>query len=75
MFSEETNASKIAMVAMEERLRSRGCALFDVQLMTPHLRSMGAIAIPRGEYLRRLSDAIALQMDWSAETVTPSGQA
>ena len=58
MFSEEENASKVAMVAMEERLRACGVTLFDVQMMTPHLRSMGAVEIPRAEYLERLREAV-----------------
>ncbi len=42
MFSAEENASKVALVAMEEKLRLSGFELFDVQFLTPHLRSMGA---------------------------------
>jgi len=64
MFSAEENASKVALVAMAERLRARGYALFDVQFATPHLRSMGAVEIPRGEYLRRLSQAVSLPVDF-----------
>ena len=52
MFSEEENGSKVALVAMEEKLRTGGFVLFDVQMMTPHLKSMGAVEIPRAEYLR-----------------------
>jgi len=59
MFSEEENASKVALVAMEEKLRQCGFLLFDVQLMTPHLHSMGAVEIPRAEYLGRLREAAA----------------
>jgi leucyl/phenylalanyl-tRNA--protein transferase len=58
MFSSEPNASKAAMAAIFERLRSRGYVLFDCQLMTAHLSSMGARQIPRSEYLRRLADAV-----------------
>ncbi len=59
MFSEEENASKVALVAMEEKLRREGFELFDVQFVTPHLRSMGAVEIPRAEYLLRLRTAAA----------------
>jgi leucyl/phenylalanyl-tRNA---protein transferase len=59
MYSEEENASKVALVAMEEKLRLCGCALFDVQLMTPHLCSMGAVEIPRAQYLRMAAEAAA----------------
>jgi leucyl/phenylalanyl-tRNA---protein transferase len=60
MFSEEENASKVALVSMQEKLESRSFALFDVQLMTAHLRSMGAVEIPRPQYLRLLAEAAAL---------------
>jgi leucyl/phenylalanyl-tRNA--protein transferase len=58
MFSEEENGSKAALVAMEEKLRACGFVLFDVQMMTAHLRSMGAIEIPRVDYLQRLRSAV-----------------
>jgi len=61
MFSAEENASKVALVAMEEKLRLTDCELFDVQFLTPHLRSMGAVEIPRREYLERLHQAVAKQ--------------
>jgi leucyl/phenylalanyl-tRNA--protein transferase len=64
MFSEEENASKVAMVAMEERLREGGFLVFDVQMMTPHLKSMGAIEIPRAEYLRLLGAAVGTTADF-----------
>jgi leucyl/phenylalanyl-tRNA--protein transferase len=59
MFSRAPNASKAAMAAIFERLRSRGYALFDCQLKTAHLSSMGAVQITRSEYLRRLAEATA----------------
>jgi leucyl/phenylalanyl-tRNA---protein transferase len=59
MFRNEDNASKVALVRMEEGLRAAGFELFDVQLMAPHLRSMGAVEIPRRDYLARLRAAVA----------------
>jgi leucyl/phenylalanyl-tRNA--protein transferase len=64
MFSAEENASKVALVSMVERLRQAGCLLFDVQLMTSHLASMGAVAIPRSDYLRRLHEAVDAPNRW-----------
>jgi leucyl/phenylalanyl-tRNA---protein transferase len=64
MFSAEENASKVGLAAMEEKLRLSGFQLFDVQFLTPHLRSMGAVEIPRAEYLRRLRDAVKIVMEW-----------
>ena len=54
MFHRVTDASKVALVSLVERLRSRGFTLLDTQWVTPHLRRFGAIEIPRDEYLRRL---------------------
>ncbi len=61
MFSAMENASKQALAAVCERLLEKKILLFDVQLMTPHLRSMGAVEIPRSEYLARLREAAAVE--------------
>jgi leucyl/phenylalanyl-tRNA--protein transferase len=66
MFSEEENASKVALAAMEEKLRAEGFELFDVQFLTPHLRSMGAVEITRAEYLLKLHAATARDTRFSA---------
>jgi leucyl/phenylalanyl-tRNA--protein transferase len=58
MFHTETDASKVALVALVERLRAGGGVLFDVQWCTPHLASLGAIEITRDEYAARLTDAL-----------------
>jgi leucyl/phenylalanyl-tRNA--protein transferase len=56
-----TDASKIALAALVERMRARGLTLLDVQWVTPHLEQFGAIEVPRGDYLQLLQDA--LQVD------------
>jgi leucyl/phenylalanyl-tRNA--protein transferase len=55
MFYRVTDASKVACWATVELLRLDGVALFDVQWLTPHLRSLGAVELPRREYLRLLA--------------------
>ena len=60
MFHRATDASKVALAHLVDRLRSRGFALFDTQMVTPVTRSLGATEIPRAEYLRRLADAVTL---------------
>ncbi len=60
MFSRQTNASKIALVHLVEHLNASGYVLLDTQFTNPHLETMGAISIPRMEYLRRLSLAITV---------------
>ena len=54
MFHRETDASKVALVGLVERLNEQGFCLLDTQFMTPHLASMGAIEIPAKEYITRL---------------------
>jgi leucyl/phenylalanyl-tRNA--protein transferase len=60
MFHRETDASKIALIALVERLKARGFELLDTQWSTPHLERFGAIEIPRREYLSRLERALRL---------------
>ncbi|MXX18568.1 MAG: leucyl/phenylalanyl-tRNA--protein transferase, partial [Dehalococcoidia bacterium] len=57
MFHRATDASKIALLALCRFAPRDGIALIDVQLPTPHLDSLGAEAIPRAEYLRRIAAA------------------
>jgi leucyl/phenylalanyl-tRNA--protein transferase len=58
MFHRVTDASKVALVALVERLRARGFVLLDTQWTTPHLEQFGAVEIPRADYLRRLKAAL-----------------
>jgi leucyl/phenylalanyl-tRNA---protein transferase len=58
MFFRETDASKVCLVHLVERMRHRGYELLDIQFMTAHLRSFGAIEISRMDYERRLSNLI-----------------
>ena len=52
------DASKVALVHLVEHLRERGYTLLDIQQLTPHTARLGAMAIPRVEYLARLAKAI-----------------
>ncbi len=61
MFHRVTDASKVAMVALVERLRERGFVLLDTQWLTDHLVQFGAIEIPRRRYLRLLESALRVQ--------------
>jgi leucyl/phenylalanyl-tRNA--protein transferase len=58
MFSRARDASKVALVHLEEHLRRRGYALFDIQHVNEHTASLGAVEVPRREYLRRLREAL-----------------
>jgi leucyl/phenylalanyl-tRNA--protein transferase len=59
MFHRQRDASKVALMALVELMRTSGMSLLDVQWCKAHLASLGAIAIPRQEYLARLVDAVA----------------
>jgi leucyl/phenylalanyl-tRNA--protein transferase len=60
MFFRRRDASKVALLHLVLRLRERGFVLFDTQFVTEHTARLGAIEIPREEYLRRLRWAIGL---------------
>lgn len=57
MFHHETDASKVALMALVTRMRERGLTLLDIQWVTPHLAQFGAVEIPRSEYLILLREA------------------
>jgi len=59
MFHRATDASKVALVALVERLRQQEFVMLDTQWQTPHLRQFGTHEIPRVEYLEMLERAVA----------------
>ncbi|MDI6836176.1 MAG: leucyl/phenylalanyl-tRNA--protein transferase [Rhizobiaceae bacterium] len=59
MFARRTNASKICLVHLVERLRERGFTLLDTQFTTEHLKTFGAIDVPKDQYARLLEKAVA----------------
>ncbi len=60
MFARRSDASKIALVHLVERLRQQGFQLFDIQFLTEHTTRLGAVEIPRPVYLARLRKALAI---------------
>jgi leucyl/phenylalanyl-tRNA--protein transferase len=72
MFSRRTDASKIALAYLVDRLRLGGFTLFDAQFVTPHLRRLGATEISRGEYHRRLLAALDTPADFDAAGPPPA---
>jgi leucyl/phenylalanyl-tRNA--protein transferase len=58
MFHTATDASKAALVVLVDWLNDTGAELLDVQWVTDHLASLGAVALPRPEYLDRLARAV-----------------
>ncbi|WP_444666543.1 leucyl/phenylalanyl-tRNA--protein transferase [Cereibacter changlensis] len=68
MFSRRTDASKLALAWLVDRLRAGGFVLFDTQFLTDHLASLGGIEIGRSEYHARLAEALA-----GSASFTPPG--
>jgi leucyl/phenylalanyl-tRNA--protein transferase len=58
MFHRATDASKVALVALVDRLRQRGYRLLDTQWVTDHLVQFGAVEIPRAQYLKLLDESL-----------------
>lgn len=58
MFHDVTDASKVALHALVDRLAARGFRLLDVQWVTPHLATFGARDLPRRRYLRLLAGSL-----------------
>jgi leucyl/phenylalanyl-tRNA---protein transferase len=67
MFYRLRDASKVALAHLMAHLLARGYVLFDIQQMTENSARLGAIEIPRREYLRRLADAIDLPVTFCGE--------
>jgi leucyl/phenylalanyl-tRNA--protein transferase len=59
-FHTETDASKVALAKLVERLNERGFRLLEVQFLTPHLASLGALEVPHEQYMEMLAEALKL---------------
>ena len=64
MFSRERDASKVCLVHLVARLAERGFVLLDTQFTTDHLKTFGAVDVPRGKYERLLEDAVKGKADF-----------
>ena len=66
MFHNARDASKVALVHLVARLRAGGFRLLDTQFVTDHLKTFGAIEIPRRQYHRQLEAALVGEADFAA---------
>jgi leucyl/phenylalanyl-tRNA---protein transferase len=67
MFSHARDASKVALVHLVDRLRRGGYQLLDTQFISgDHMLQFGTLEITRGEYQRRLAEALHTPADWDA---------
>jgi leucyl/phenylalanyl-tRNA---protein transferase len=62
MFHTATSASKLALLHMIEHLQTRGATWLDAQVMTPHIRALGAKEIRRKEFLRKLKESQGFEL-------------
>lgn len=60
MFSNRTNASKVALVHLVTRLREKGYTLLDTQYTNDHLMQFGIKSVEKAEYLRLLYNALRI---------------
>ncbi len=74
MFHRESDASKAAMAALVQHAAMIGVELLDIQVLTEHTARMGAIEIPRAEYLARLDAAAGSNVDWRGSTPGPEAE-
>ena len=70
MFHRVRDASKIALVHLVARLKLGGYRLLDTQYVTEHLRTFGAVEIPKRRYHRLLEEALHGDADFAALPVT-----
>ena len=58
MFHRETDAGKVALWKLVDHAQEMGFELFEVQFLTPHLRSLGAVEVEDAEYFPLLEKAL-----------------
>jgi len=63
MFFRESDASKLALLFLIDRLRDRGATWLDIQVMTPHMRALGAREITRAKFLDLLAETQDLRLN------------
>jgi leucyl/phenylalanyl-tRNA---protein transferase len=70
MFCYRSNASKLALLYLIEHLRKRGLDWIDIQMITPHMKALGAKSIDRSEFLQKLSLALKRKIVLFAASLT-----
>lgn len=68
-FHTETDASKVALVALVHHLRARGYDVLDIQQLTEHTERLGAKEIPRADFLARLEKALEMPTTFGVDFV------
>ena len=63
MFHKASNASKLALLFLIEHLQRRKATWLDVQVMTPHVKSLGAREIRRTDFLEKLKETQGFRLN------------
>jgi leucyl/phenylalanyl-tRNA--protein transferase len=66
MFHLARDASKVALVHLVARLRAGGFRLLDTQFVTDHLKTFGAVEVPRRQYHKLLEASLGGEADFGA---------
>ena len=74
MFHRVSDASKVALFHLTERLRAQHFELFDLQMLTPITRQLGGTELSRNEYLARLAKVVVRPCAWAAPGVRWEGE-
>jgi leucyl/phenylalanyl-tRNA---protein transferase len=67
MFARVSDASKVALVTLVDRLKAQGLTMIDCQVHTPHMESLGAVEVPRDDFMDLLREALqgeTVRGDW-----------
>ena len=67
MFHRATDASKVALCGLIERMRANGFQMLEVQWLTPHLKTFGAIEVSRADYMKRLARCLGEACEFPAK--------
>jgi leucyl/phenylalanyl-tRNA--protein transferase len=73
MFSDERDASKVALVHLVARLKRGGFQLLDTQFLTSHLAQFGTVEIPRDDYVKLLDEAMKNEAEFNQGGELPDG--
>lgn len=63
-FHKKTDASKVALYSLTEHLKEKGFKLLEVQFLTDHLKSLGAIEIAATQYEKLLKQAVKIKAEF-----------
>ncbi|MEQ8837735.1 MAG: leucyl/phenylalanyl-tRNA--protein transferase, partial [Lacipirellulaceae bacterium] len=64
MFHRQRDGSKLALYYLIEHLTKQGFRLLDIQQWTEHTGSLGAIEVPREDFLKRLSGLVGMRVEF-----------